>query len=42
MEQFFKNVVDFMLHHLAHAKIAKDSWDNLCATFENIYVDNKL
>ncbi len=25
--------VNFMLHHLAHAKFAKDSWSNLCATF---------
>jgi len=25
--------VNFMLHHLVHAKFAKDSWSNLCATF---------
>jgi hypothetical protein len=27
------NVVDYLLHHVAHVKIAKDAWDNLCATF---------
>ncbi len=40
-ETIFLNV-NFMLHHLAHAKFAKDSWNNLCATFEKKNVDNKL
>jgi hypothetical protein len=31
-----------MLHHLVLAEFAKDSWDNLCATFEFKYVGNKL
>jgi hypothetical protein len=36
------NVVDFLLHHLARVEIAKDSWDNLHATFEKKHVGNKL
>ncbi len=36
----FLNVVDFLLHHVTCAKIAKDAWDNLCATFERRHVGN--
>ncbi len=41
-ETILLDVANFMLHHLAHAKFAKDSWDNLCATFEKKYVGYKL
>ncbi len=34
--------VNFMLHHLTCVEFAKDSWDNLCVTFEKIYVNNKF
>jgi hypothetical protein len=33
-ETILLDVVNFMLHHLVLAEFAKDSWDNLCATFE--------
>ncbi len=36
------NVINPLLYHVACAKIAKDAWDNLCATCERKYVDNKL
>ncbi len=38
----FLNVVDFMFHHVARAKIIKNTWDNLCATFERKHVGNIL
>ncbi len=41
-ETILLDVVNFMLHHLAHAKFVKNSWDNLCATFDKNYVGNKL
>jgi hypothetical protein len=36
------NVVDSLLHHVACAETTKDAWDNLCVTFENICVGNRL
>jgi hypothetical protein len=30
----FLNVINFLLHYVACTKIAKDVWDNFCATFE--------
>jgi len=36
------NVVDPLLDHVACAKTTKDSWNNLCATFEKKHVGNKL
>ncbi len=36
------NVVDFLFHHVACAKTTKDTWDNLCATFERKHVGNIL
>ncbi len=38
----FLNVVDSLLHYVACTKIAKDVWDNFCATFEKRRVDNRL
>jgi hypothetical protein len=38
----FLNVVDSLLHNVACTEIAKDVWDNFCATFEKRHVDNKL
>ncbi len=38
----FLNVVDSLLHYVTCTKIAKDVWDNFCATFEKRHVDNKL
>jgi len=38
----FLNVVDSLLHYVACTKIAKDVWDNFCATFEKRHVDNRL
>jgi hypothetical protein len=39
---FFLNVVNYLLHHVAHALTIKDAWDNLCAKIERRYVGNKL
>jgi hypothetical protein len=36
------NVIDYLFYHVARAKIAKDAWDNFCATFERRHVGNKL
>jgi hypothetical protein len=36
------NVVDFLLHHVIHANITKNAWDNLYVTFEKKDVGNKL
>jgi hypothetical protein len=33
-ETILLNVVDYVLHHVAHVETTKDAWDNLCATFE--------
>jgi hypothetical protein len=33
-ETIILNVVGSLLHHVACAKIAKDAWDNLCATIK--------
>ncbi len=40
-ETILLDIVNFMLYHLTHAKFAKDSWGNLCATFgKNMLVRN--
>jgi hypothetical protein len=36
------NVVNSLLHHVTCAKIVKDAWDNLCATFDRRHVGNIL
>jgi hypothetical protein len=41
-ETILLNVVDSLLHHVAHAKTTKNAWDNLCATFEKRHIGNKL
>jgi hypothetical protein len=33
-ETIILNVVGSLLHHVACAKIAKDAWDDLCATIK--------
>jgi Na+/H+ antiporter NhaB len=33
-ERIFSNVIDFLLHHMTHAKSAKETWNNFYATFE--------
>jgi len=32
--------VDSLLHYVTCIEIAKDVWDNFCATFEKRHVDN--
>jgi hypothetical protein len=39
-ETIFLNVIDYLLHHVTRAKTTKDTWDNLCATFEKRHVGN--
>ncbi len=34
------SVVDYLLHHVAHLRNAKETWDNLFITFEKQHVDN--
>jgi len=36
------NVVNSLLHHITCAKIVKNAWDNLCATFDRKHVGNIL
>jgi hypothetical protein len=36
------NVVDSLLHHVTHVETTKDTWDNLCVTFEKRHVGNRL
>ncbi len=36
------NVVDSLLHHVAHVETTKNTWENLCVTFERRHVGNKL
>jgi hypothetical protein len=38
----FLNLIDFLLHHVAHVGTIKDAWDNLYTTFERRHVGNKL
>jgi hypothetical protein len=34
--------VDLWLHHVTRARIVKDAWENLCATFEKRHLGKIL